>query len=180
MGEVETSLGRLQGGDEGNLCVFRGVPYAQPPVGDLRLCGPRPLSPWSGVRPATDFGPWAPQNPPASSLTGAVPADQDEDCLTLNIWTPGTDDARRPVLVWIHGGGFTGGSGASDLYSGARLAKRGDVVVVTINYRLGILGFLAHPGLADEESGGAAGELGVARSSGGPAVGPGPHRVLRR
>jgi para-nitrobenzyl esterase len=83
-----------------------------------------------------------------------------EDCLALNVWTPGADATSRPVMVWVHGGGFTGGSGAMPLYSGGRLAAQGDVVVVTINYRLGILGFLAHPDLADEESG-AAGNWGL-------------------
>ncbi|MGH7093045.1 MAG: carboxylesterase/lipase family protein, partial [Stellaceae bacterium] len=102
-----------------------------------------------------------PQNPPVGSLTGEVPLAHDEDCLTLNVWTPAADGAKRPVLVWIHGGGFTSGSGSEPLYSGAALARRGDVVVVTINYRLGILGFLAHPGLADEESGGARGNWGL-------------------
>jgi para-nitrobenzyl esterase len=89
-----------------------------------------------------------------------MPGPQAEDCLTLNVWTPGTDGAR-PVMVWIHGGGFVAGSGASALYRGRALAARGDVVVVTINYRLGILGFLAHPGLADPDAGGAAGNWGL-------------------
>jgi para-nitrobenzyl esterase len=119
------------------------------------------MVPWPGVRAAREYGLWAPQNAPASTLTGDAPSAQGEDCLTLNVWTPGLDGAARPVLVWIHGGGFTGGSGASALYRGARLAERGDVVVVTINYRLGILGFLAHPGLADPEAGGAQGNWGL-------------------
>jgi para-nitrobenzyl esterase len=161
MAEVETALGRLAGVDEGDVKVFRGVPYARPPVGDLRFCAPRPAVSWTGVRQANEFGPWAPQNPPADSLTGEVPEPYDEDCLTLNVWAPRAEGARRPVLVWIHGGGFISGSGASPLYSGARLAARGDAVVVTINYRLGILGFLAHPGLADPESGGAQGNWGL-------------------
>jgi para-nitrobenzyl esterase len=161
MSEVDTSLGRLAGIEEGGLSVFRGIPYASPPVGELRLRAPRPAVPWAGVRDAIRFGPAAPQNPPVSSLTGEVPLAHDEDCLTLNIWTPRADGARRPVLVWIHGGGFTSGSGSEPLYSGAALARRGDAVVVTINYRLGILGFLAHPGLADEEGGGAQGNWGL-------------------
>jgi para-nitrobenzyl esterase len=161
MGVVETSLGRLSGAEEGGLSVFRGVPYAQPPTGELRLRGPRPAAPWTGVRTATDFGPQAPQSPPTNSLTGEVAAAHDEDCLTLNIWTPRADGARLPVLLWIHGGGFSSGSGATPLYAGARLAQRGDAVVVTINYRLGILGFLAHPGLADEDFGGAQGNWGL-------------------
>ena len=161
MSEVETNVGRLAGIGEAGLCVFRGIPYASPPVGELRLRAPRPATPWTGVRNATAFGPAAPQNPPVGSLTGEVPLPHDEDCLTLNVWTPATDGARRPVLVWIHGGGFTSGSGSEPLYSGAALARRGDVVVVTINYRLGVLGFLAHPGLADEEFAGAQGNWGL-------------------
>lgn len=161
MTRVETASGALEGAREGGLDVFRGISYAQPPVGELRLRAPRPPQPWSGVRSATEFGPWAPQNAAGDPLTGETPATQDEDCLTLNVWTPGSDGSGRPVMVWIHGGGFTGGSGASALYGGARLAERGDVVVVTINYRLGILGFLAHPGLADAEAGGAAGNWGL-------------------
>ncbi len=161
MARVETVFGTVQGVREGALEVFRGIPYARPPVGELRLRAPRPPEPWAGVRDAARFGPWAPQNVPASPLTGDAPGAQDEDCLTLNIWTPGVDDGRRPVMVWIHGGGFTGGSGASALYGGGPLAERGDVVVLTVNYRLGILGFLAHPELADEEAGGARGNWGL-------------------
>ncbi len=158
---VATNFGTLEVRREGPLAIFLGIPYAQPPVGELRLRAPRPPRPWPGVRDATRFGPWAPQRAPASALTGDAPGAQDEDCLTLNVWTPGLDDARRPVMVWIHGGGFTGGSGASPLYRGGHLAERGDVVVVTLNYRLGILGFLAHPDLADDEAGGAQGNWGL-------------------
>jgi para-nitrobenzyl esterase len=93
-------------------------------------------------------------------LTGEAPGAQGEDCLTVNIWTPGTGGSR-PVMVWVHGGAFLNGSAASSLYRGARLAARGDVVVVTVNYRLGILGFLAHPDLEDEQAGGAAGNWGL-------------------
>jgi para-nitrobenzyl esterase len=102
------------------------------------------------VRDALSWGPVAPQPPPIAGLR--IPGDpevSDEDCLSLNIWTPGLDDRMRPVLVWVHGGGFTTGSGASVVYRGDRLASRGDVVVVTLNYRLGALGFLAHPALGD-------------------------------
>jgi len=160
MAHVETTAGTIEGIDEGGLRVFRGIPYARPPVGELRLRAPQPAEPWAGVRAAQAYGLWAPQNPPASTLSGDLPGEQGEDCLTLNVWTPGLDGAR-PVLVWIHGGGFVGGSGASALYNGDRLAARGDVVVVTINYRLGILGFLSHPGLADPDAGGATGNWGL-------------------
>lgn len=126
------------------MVVFRGVPYAQAPIGSLRLRPPEPPGVWSGVVDATRFGPSALQSPPPGAV--AVPAlavgGQDEDCLTLNVVTPAADGARRPVLVWIHGGGFDWGSGAQAVYGGERLAARGDVVVVSFNYRLGSLGFL--------------------------------------
>jgi para-nitrobenzyl esterase len=143
---VETALGRLRGVERGGVLVFRGVPYARPPVGALRLHPPEEPEPWGGIRSATHAGASAPQprplnlpGPLAGFLGGAV---QSEDCLTLNVWTPGLDDARRPVLVWIHGGAFVFGAGTAPIYSGRRLARRGDVVVVTLNYRLGALGFL--------------------------------------
>ena len=158
---VDTATGKVEGLSEGGLHIFRGIPYAEPPTGERRFTAPVPPQPWIGVRPATEFGNWAPQPPPASSISGVAPGAQDEDCLTLNIWTPGADDARRPVMVWIHGGGFISGSGAAPLYSGAPLAGRGDVVVVTVNYRLGILGFLAHSDLADDDADGASGNWGL-------------------
>ena len=124
-------------------------------------CGtPQPLEPWTGVRSATRYGLWASQNPPDSTWWGEFPGEQGEDCLTLNVWTPELVGAR-PVLVWLHGGAFLRGSGASTLYHGFRLATRGDVVLVTINYRLGVLGFLAHPELADPDAGGAIGNWGL-------------------
>jgi para-nitrobenzyl esterase len=125
--------------------VFRGIPYAQPPLGSLRFRPPLPPVAWSGVRQARRFGATAPQSGPATRvLRGISPpvTDQSEDCLTLNVWTPGVDGRRRPVMVWIHGGAFVLGTGSSGLYTGARLASEGDVVVVTLNYRLGALGFL--------------------------------------
>lgn len=105
--------------------------------------------PWAEVRDCFSWGPIAPQPPPTPGLSLPDDSqDSDEECLTLNIWTPGLDDGGRPVLVWVHGGGFTTGTGASGIYRGDRLARRGDVVVVTINYRLGALGFLAHRDLS--------------------------------
>ena len=157
---VTTTAGDVEGLAESGLQVFRGIPYAKPPVGELRLRGPVDVEPWTGVRSAHEFGCWAPQADPVTTLTGQMPGRRDEDCLSLNVWTPGTDGAR-PVMVWIHGGGFINGSGASALYDGSRLAARGDVVVVTVNYRLGVLGFLAHRELADEACGGAAGNWGL-------------------
>ncbi|HSE04277.1 MAG TPA: carboxylesterase family protein, partial [Methylomirabilota bacterium] len=140
---VETRRGAVRGVAAAGVAVFRGLPFARPPVGALRFRPPEPPEPWSGVRDATRFGASATQNGalvgPLMSLGITRTA---EDCLYLNVWTPRADRARRPVLVWIHGGAFVLGSGSQTLYDGATLARRGDVVVVTINYRLGALGFL--------------------------------------
>jgi para-nitrobenzyl esterase len=158
---VETKEGRLQGVEEAPLTVFRGVPFAKPPVGELRFRPPQPAEPWSGVRVCDTFGFVAPQ-PQGQVMAGQGTAEeQNEDCLFLNVWTPGCDDVARPVMVWIHGGAFVTGSGSGAFYRGQHLASRGDVVVVTINYRLGALGFLAHPDLLDDETG-ASGNWGLA------------------
>jgi para-nitrobenzyl esterase len=153
---VETSKGKLQGTEKDGFLVFRGIPFAQPPVGDLRFRAPLPSQPWDGVREATHAGPMAMQIPleALDALFGRPrePRRLGEDCLYLNVWTPGLEGARRPVMVWIHGGGFTSGGGSEPVYSGAALASR-DVVVVTINYRLGALGFLYAPDLADQPDG---------------------------
>jgi para-nitrobenzyl esterase len=143
---VITDAGRIEGYQQRGLYVFKGVPFAAPPVGNLRWKPPASVEPWSGVRTTKSSAPIAPQNIGASVFVAADQAIereiQSEDCLYLNVWTPGLDNARRPVLFWIHGGGFTGGSGSSAAYKGSRLSSRGDVVVVTTNYRLGALGFL--------------------------------------
>lgn len=150
---IETTAGRIAGLEVEGIRVFRGVPYARPPVGPLRFRAPEPVERWPGVREAVVSGPTPPQNVSvAGALFGLPSTESSEDCLSLNVWTPGCDDARRPVLVWIHGGGFLFGSGCQPLYNGMRLARRGDVVVVTINYRLGALGWLALPGLGDDGS----------------------------
>ncbi|UCE85129.1 MAG: carboxylesterase/lipase family protein [Deltaproteobacteria bacterium] len=143
---VGTRNGRLEGTTERGVASFRGIPFARPPVGPLRFQPPEPPQAWDGVRSARAFGASAPQSPPVTRLiqqmVGAAPGVQSEDCLTLNVWTPAADGRTRPVMVWIHGGAFVMGSGATRLYSGARLARRGDLVVVSVNYRLGALGFL--------------------------------------
>ena len=140
---VQTSYGELRGTRAEGLHIFRGVPFARPPAGARRFRPPERPAAWAGVRDATRFGPAAPQS---LGLLGPVFSlgitRMDEDCLSLNVWTPGVDSRRRPVLVWIHGGAFVLGAGSQSLYDGAVLARRGDVVVVTINYRLGSLGFL--------------------------------------
>ncbi|MGH2586914.1 MAG: carboxylesterase/lipase family protein, partial [Dehalococcoidia bacterium] len=141
---VRTPYGQVAGEQRDGVTVFRGIPYARAPLGELRFRAPQPPEPWSDVRDATRFGPIAMQNPsPMDTIFGAVqrPA-MSEDCLSLNVWTPGLDDGRRPVMVWIHGGAFVGGSGSTPWYDGTAFASRGDVVVVTLNYRLGALGFL--------------------------------------
>ena len=139
---VETRSGRVEGILRDGVQSFLGIPYAKPPLGALRFAAPEREEPWSGVRRADAFGPSAPQQPLALPLPGMDVGAMDEDCLYLNVYTPATDAGRRPVLVWIHGGGFVIGSGSQPIYDGAPLVTRGDVVVVTINYRLGPLGFL--------------------------------------
>ena len=154
---AQTTAGTIEGTEENGLCVFRGVPFAAPPVGELRFKPPHPVESWDGVREAKSFGPISLQA--SNEMLEALlppsdpPQPQSEDCLYLNVWTPGIDDAARPVMVWIHGGAFTIGSGSEDYYNGANLAARGDVVIVTINYRLGALGFLNLPALGQTNFG---------------------------
>ena len=147
---ARTTAGVVRGRTEDGLQVFRGVRYARPIVGDARWLPAEPVEPWSGVRDATADGPVCPQpgRGPVPAMLGYTldPADMSEDCLTVTVWTPGADDRRRPVVVWIHGGGFLTGAGSLPLYSGASLAEHGDVVVVAINYRVGPFGYLdCHP-----------------------------------
>ena len=151
---AQTQKGTLRGQIEDGIHVFRGVPFAQPPVGDLRWRRPQPTEPWDGVRDALEYGPISAQPPrpaagPFAGIMGHSQERMSEDCLYLNIWTPGLDDDRRPVMLWIHGGGLFSGSGSSPAYDGGPLAARGDVVIVTINYRLGALGYLPDPVLSD-------------------------------
>lgn len=154
---VTTRHGTLRGRRSGEGAVFLGIPFAAPPTGELRWRPPQPVAPWTGVRDALAFGPDVPQPADAHSRAGA----QDEDCLYLNVWTPTLDaGARLPVLVWLFGGGFTSGSGSDDRTDGARLAAEG-AVVVTINYRCGLFGFLAHPALSAESEQRASGNYGL-------------------
>jgi para-nitrobenzyl esterase len=141
---VETRAGKIRGSHENGLYVFKGVPYAAPPTGDLRWLPPQSHTGWNGVRPALDFGAIAPQNESKMAFIREFETvePQNEDCLYLNIWTPEIDDNRRPVMVWIHGGAFCMGSGTQLNYRRGILASRGDIVLVTLNYRLGLLGFL--------------------------------------
>ena len=147
---VETVAGKVEGLEREGVFQFRGVPYAYAD----RFRPPEPAPPWSGVLDATRFGPSAPQEPSASdALFGVEDQEFGEDCLVVNVVTPAIDDAARPVMVWIHGGGFTNGSGRSPYYNATRLALDGDVVVVTVNYRLGALGFLYLDHLAGDLTG---------------------------
>ncbi len=157
---VNAPAGAVEGQAQGGLRVFKGLPYAQSTAGEARWTPPRPARKWRGVRLATEFGPACFQ-PSAgkTSIYADDPERMSEDCLSLNIWTP--KDARRaPVFVWIHGGSLTIGAGGRPLYDGARLAERG-VVVVSINYRLGVLGYLAHPALSAESPLGISGNYGL-------------------
>jgi para-nitrobenzyl esterase len=141
---VTTKSGKLEGSLQNGLYVFKGVPYAAPPVGDLRWMPPQPVKAWSGVRQAKQFGTVAAQTWPTTGPLAAFREiePQSEDCLFLNIWTAGLDNKKRPVMFWIHGGGFNFGSGSGVSYNSGALAARGDIVLVTINYRLGEFGFL--------------------------------------
>lgn len=147
-GPIATQGGQLEGVEENGALVFKGIPFAAPPVGSLRWRAPEPPVAWAGVRKADRFSPTCMQK-------GAYPEDSppepmSEDCLYLNVWAPlGARESPLPVMVWIHGGGLVNGSGSTPLYAGDVLSRRG-VIVVTLNYRLGALGFLAHPDLTRE------------------------------
>ncbi len=157
---ARTSAGTLSGGVENGSRVFKGIAYAAPPVGARRWKLPEPALPWDGVRPATTFGPACIQ--PSASEANVYARDigpTSEDCLSVNVWTPPHASAA-PVFVWIHGGSLRSGSGSGAMYDGARLAARG-LVVVSINYRLGVLGYFAHPELSAESPQGISGNYGL-------------------
>ena len=157
---VDAPAGKFEGSTEGALRIFKGIPYALPPVGQARWRPPSPLPRSPGVTNATQFGPACPQ---PKSRIASIYAEElgpvSEDCLTLNIWTR-ADARKAPVFVWIHGGAFTTGSSSETFYDGARLAQQG-LVVVSINYRLGVLGYLAHPELSAESPRGISGNYAV-------------------
>lgn len=154
---ARTDAGQVRGLTADGVSAWLGIPFAAPPVADLRWRPPTPVASWKGVRQTTDFAPACPQT--GVSMPGETPPVTDEDCLYLNIWSPRTA-TRAPVIVWIHGGGYTNGATAMPLYAGNRLARRG-AVVVTIAYRLGALGYLAHPELSRESPLGASGNWGL-------------------
>ena len=167
--QVETSSGTVRGTIIEDVAAFKAIPYAAPPTGSLRFLPPREVAPWAGVRDATAYAGRAPQaglraasRPELETFSGTPDTSPDsEDCLTLHVWTPGADSAKRPVMVWLHGGAFAYGSANSERLRGSRLAKRGDVVVVTVNHRLNIFGFLdlSEVGGADYARSGNAGVL---------------------
>jgi para-nitrobenzyl esterase len=151
---IKVEEGLLQGSSEGGLTVYRGIPFAAPPVGDLRWRAPQPAAKWEGVREATKFA-------PAPMQGGNSPSGKSEDCLYLNVWSPAKSVSDRiPVLVWIYGGGFGFGSTSEPVYSGEKLARKG-VVLVSIAYRVGQLGFLAHPELSAESPNHVSGNYGL-------------------
>ncbi|MGB3624596.1 MAG: carboxylesterase family protein [Henriciella sp.] len=158
---VNAPAGAVQGDAERGVTVYRGIPYAKAPVGELRWAPPEAYPDWEATRDATTFGPACPQPLPRGRNIYAVSYDAiDEDCLSLNVWVP--DEAKdAPVFVWIHGGSLTGGAGSLAMYEGAALARETGMVVVTINYRLGVLGYLAHPGLSAASAQGISGNYGL-------------------
>jgi para-nitrobenzyl esterase len=150
---VETASGKLRGVIQGGVYTFRGVPYAASTAGTNRFMPPRNVEPWTGVRDAFQNGPTAPQlaAPPNPLILGhRAPAVEGEDCLALNIFTPNAI-GKRPVMVWLHGGGFAGGAGSAHAFDGTNLARTGDVVVVTVNHRLNIFGYLYLADVAGEK-----------------------------
>jgi para-nitrobenzyl esterase len=150
---VKVSGGEVAGATRGGVASYLGIPYAAPPVGSLRWRAPQPVQPWQGVRAARSYA-------PACAQTAQwIPDPKSEDCLYLNIWAP-ERGRKLPVLVWIHGGGYYGGTGAQAGFDGANLARHG-AVVVTLNYRLGVFGFFAHPELSAESPHGASGNQGI-------------------
>lgn len=160
---VEQGLVSGAPGKNPDVRVYRGIPYAAPPVGDLRWKAPQPPAPWTDVRAATDFSSdcWQTPYPPAAAIYQHKMRPLSEDCLYLNIWTTAKSAKDHlPVMFWIHGGGFTRGAGSGAAYDGEFLARKG-VVVVTINYRLGIFGFFAHPALTAESGHHASGNYGL-------------------
>lgn len=154
---VPTASGSVSGMEKDDVKVFLGIPFAAPPVGELRWKAPRETNSWTDVRKCVEFGPACPQPP----MFGRKPEKMSEDCLYLNVWTPADSSRDKlPVMVWIHGGGFAAGTASQAPYNGLNLARKG-VVVVSINYRLGILGFLVHPELEKESPDKTSGNYGL-------------------
>ena len=158
--EVTVDSGKLAGttGANPETRVFKGIPFAAPPVGANRWRAPQPVAKWSDVRPASEYAPRCTQG---GGRQNANAPPTSEDCLYLNVWTTADSASdRRPVMVWLYGGGFSGGAGSEPRYAGDGLARKG-AVVVTLNYRLGSLGFFAHPELSAESQHKASGNYGM-------------------
>ena len=172
--KIRVEQGWLQGYTEevpnGTLKIFKGIPYAAPPVGNLRFRRPQNPGRWRGIRRATQYSAAAVQHvqefgDEKANVHGVpqmlAPSQYEEDCLYLNVWSPAkTQEDKLPVFIWVHGGGMIAGSGVEVVCAGEGLAGRKDVIVVTLNYRLGLFGFFAHPELA-EEGGGTCGNYGL-------------------
>ncbi|MDF0716834.1 carboxylesterase family protein [Muricauda sp. 334s03] len=162
---VKIQNGKVEGYTEGEVTIFKGIPFAQPPVGELRWQAPQPVKDWEGLKECKEFGPSPIQNAPEPFLCWteefiAKPEPLSEDCLYLNVWTPAKNkDEKLPVFVWIYGGGLSSGSANCDIYDGHQMAEQG-VVFVSLNYRVGVLGFMAHPGLSKESGHNASGNYG--------------------
>ncbi|MBL8206532.1 MAG: carboxylesterase family protein, partial [Blastocatellia bacterium] len=158
---LKIESGMISGAMIDGVSTYKGIPYAASTAGENRWKPPQPVKAWQGVRDATAFGMDCPQAPyPQGSIFYRPPRPQSEDCLCLNVWTAAKAGDKRPVMVWIHGGALTRGSGATPTYDGTNYAKKG-VVLVTINYRLGPLGFLAHPELTAESAQRSSGNYGL-------------------
>lgn len=158
---VSVDGGKISGSSANGVRAYKGIPYAAPPTGDLRWRAPQPIVAWEGIRQATEYGAECPQAPyPAGSIYATPPQKQSEDCLFLNVWSGARAGEKRPVMVWIHGGALTRGSGSNRVYDGTNLARKG-IVLVTINYRLGPLGYLAHSELSAESPQHSSGNYGV-------------------
>jgi para-nitrobenzyl esterase len=159
-GIVKTDAGYLSGTNETDIRAYLGIPYAAPPTGYLRWRPPAAVKPWEGIRQAKEFVPACPQLVKGSSENQGL-GNMSEDCLYLNVWAPAkSPEEKLPVMVFIHGGAFVRGAGSLPLYNGSALARKG-VVVVTLNYRLGALGFLTHPELAKESPNNTSGNYGL-------------------
>jgi para-nitrobenzyl esterase len=159
---LQVTGGEIRGALEDDVMTYKGIPFAAPPTGDLRWHPPQPVLPWTGTKYTTEYAANCPQLAyPAASIYPSPPGESNEDCLYLNVWTTSNNPKDKlPVMVWIHGGALTRGSGANATYDGANLAKKG-VVLVTVNYRLGPLGYLAHPELTKESEHGSSGNYGI-------------------
>ena len=141
---IKLKLGKIQGYINEGISTFKGIPFAEPPVGDLRLRSPILKNSWDGVLESFKYKPIAPQ-PPPYRRDFPPPPQSEAECLNLNIWTPGCDEKSRPVMIWIHGGGHRAGSGR--LMNGKSISRRGEIVLVSINYRLSMLGYPYLPGV---------------------------------